>query len=76
VLASADRETSQLENGILPLVRDIADLSAIALPGLCVALEALVARSETYFAVLRPLRLVLGPKLTMRDTIHPQSYSQ
>ena len=37
VLASADREMSQLENGILPLVRDTVDLSAIALHELCVA---------------------------------------
>ena len=43
VLVSSDREMSQLETGILPLVRDIADLSALALPRLCVALEALVA---------------------------------
>src|SRR4029453_1168311 len=41
VLASPDREMPQLENGILPPVRGTADLSAIALPGLCVALEAL-----------------------------------
>jgi hypothetical protein len=34
---------SQLENGILPLVRGTADLVAIALPGLCAALEVLIA---------------------------------
>jgi hypothetical protein len=43
VLASSDREMSQLENGIRPLVRDTAALSAIALPGLCAVSEALVA---------------------------------
>jgi hypothetical protein len=34
---------SQLENDILPLAPDTADVSAVALLGLCVALEALVA---------------------------------
>ncbi len=40
VLASSDREMSQLENGIRPLVRDTAALSAIALPGLCAGFPA------------------------------------
>jgi|SoiMethySBSTD1v2_1073268.scaffolds.fasta_scaffold57023_8 hypothetical protein len=51
---------SQLENGILPLVRGTADLVAIALPGLCAALEVLIAVRVIKIVVRRTSRYCGG----------------
>jgi hypothetical protein len=67
---------SRLENGILPTVLETADLwGGRAARTLCRLRSSSRCvsdknRNVTYFAVLRPFRMLLGLKVTIRDMLH------